>query len=776
MAGDEERVPYAEIYSRWVIRWRWPVVVLSVLAVLACGAGAPRITISDNYRVFFDNNNPMLAALDAFENTYVREENAVFVLAPDDGNVFTRETLQAIHDLTEEMWQIPFTLRVDSITNFQHTYAAGEDDLVVEDLVEDPASLTDEDLARIREVALSEPLLVDRMISPDGHATMVYAVQQLPGKHGGERAPAIEKLRAIAAEFQANHPDIHLAQQGSLVLSHSFSEHTAKDGATLFPLMYLIILILIPIALRSVSSSIAAALTILCSVIAAAGLAGWSGLLFTATASAMPHLVMTLAVADCIHILEAAVLAQRRGLSKQEAIVESMRISAAPVMFTNLTTVFGLLSLNFSPVPPMRDFGTMTAMGVAATYVLTMTLLPALIAVLPSRIKRSAPGASPEHSRIGPFVIRHRNALLVFGAVLTLGLGVFVPLNDFDNNWIEWFDEDTQFRKDTQFMRDNLSGSNTVEFSIGAEGPTGISDPAYLAKLDEFANWLRARPEVDHVTSIADIMKRLNKNMHADDPAHYRIPENRELAAQYLLLYEMSLPYGLDLNAQINVDKSASRLTIVTDNLSSIALNRARRDYEAWLNSNAPPHMHAEATSNSVMFASIAENTIRSLVVGAPGALLAVSLSLIVAFRSVKFGLLSMIPNLMPLVMAYGVWALLVGHIDFGLAAVASVTTGVVVDDTVHFMTKYLRARRSMGYSPEQAVIYSFDIVGRAVIITSIVLIAGFGVLTLSSFEFNVNMGLLSAITIAFAMLAELLFLAPILLLFDRDQPARAEG
>lgn len=768
MPGAEQQ-GFAAAYGRWVVRWRWPVIVLSILVVLACGAGAPRITISDNYRVFFDKHNPMLKALDAFENTYVREENTVFVLAPRDGDVFTRDTLQAIHDLTEEMWQIPYTLRVDSITNFQHTYAAGEDDLVVEDLVEDPAALTDADLARVREVALNEPLLVNRMISPDGHATMVYAVQQLPGKAGGERAPAIARLRQIAAEFQNKHPDIRLAQQGSLVLSHSFSEHTAKDGATLFPLMYGIILLLIPIALRSVASSVAAATTILLSVIAATGLAGWSGLLFTATASAMPHMVMTLAVADCIHVLVLVVSEQRKGLSKQDAIAEAIRVSLFPVFLTTFTTAIGLLSLNFSPVPPTRDFGNMTTMGVIAAFVLAVGYLPALMAVLPSRIKERTVEA-PRHNRLGPFVLRHRRGLLAAGVLVTLGLGALLPLNDFNNNWIEWFHESTQFRKDTQFMRENLSGSNTVEFSIGADGPSGISDPAYLRKLDEFANWLRARPEVHHVTNIADIMKRLNKNMHGDDPDYYCVPSDRELAAQFLLLYEMSLPPGFDLNTQINLDKSASRLTIVTDNLDSISLNHARHEYEQWLRDNAPEYMHAEATSNSVMFASIAENTIRSLVISVPAALVVVSFTLIFAFRSVKFGLLSLIPNLVPLIMAYGLWGVVEGHINFGLAAVAGLTIGIVVDDTVHFMAKYIRARREFGKSPEEAVLYAFDVVGRAMVITSVVLVAGFLMLTLSVFQFNANMGQLAAITIAFALVADLFFLPPILMLFDKDK------
>jgi len=265
-------------------------------------------------------------------------------------------------------------------------------------------------------------------------------------------------------------------------------------------------------------------------------------------------------------------------------------------------------------------------------------------------------------------------------------------------------------------------------------------------------------------------MKRLNKNLHGDDPAWFRIPESRELAAQYLLLYEMSLPYGLDLNDQINVDKSATRLNVSLKSISSnnaIALEeRAQR----WLRGNAPESMQVDGASPAIMFSHIGARNIRSMLSGTTLALVLISVTLIFALRSLRIGMISIVPNLVPAGMAFGLWGLLVGQVGLALSVVTGMTLGIVVDDTVHFLSKYLRARREEGLSSADAVRYAFHTVGTALWTTSAVLIAGFLVLTRSPFELNSGMGLLTAITIALALLADFLLLPTLLMTLDKKE------
>ncbi len=256
--------------------------------------------------------------------------------------------------------------------------------------------------------------------------------------------------------------------------------------------------------------------------------------------------------------------------------------------------------------------------------------------------------------------------------------------------------------------------------------------------------------------------------MHGDDQAWYRLPDDRELAAQYLLLFEMSLPYGLDLNNQINVDKSALRLIVTTDNISTVELRVLEADAGAWLDENFPSAASSEATSAFVMFAYISERNINGMLIGSLLAFLLISASLGLALRNFKLGMVSLVPNLIPVVMAFGVWALFVGEVGLASSVVAATSLGIIVDATVHFLSKYQRALRERGESTEDAIRYAFSTVGTALWVTSAILVAGFAVLSLSTFKMNEDLGLLTAIAIAAALLADFLLLPPLLISLDK--------
>lgn len=768
MSDRDKEVPFPAIYARWAVKYRWPLLLGSIGLVALCAAGAGRLQFDDNYRVFFDRDNPHLKALDALEEMYAKEEYILFVLAPESGDVFTPDVLAVIEKLTRDAWQIPNCVRVDSITSYPHTTANG-DDIIIRDMITNAADLTPEEIAAVKKTVLDEPRLVNRLISPRGNVTAVSATLVLPGEHGGERTAPIAKARELVAELQAARPDIRVYLTGGAVLSIMFSDYTFKDMSTLTPLMYAVVFVLIAFTVRTVTGTFAAILVIVFSVVSALGLSGWADLHMTAPAAAMPLIVMTLAVADSIHVLIVMKNKMQAGLAGHDALVESLRLNLWPMFLTSLTTCIGFLSMNFSDVPPLRDFGNMTAMGVAVAFLYSVAFLPAFLALVPTRVKAlDTAEAEQPGSRLVEFVIHRRKPLLWINALIAVALSALIPLNEFNNNWVEWFDESTQFRKDLEFVTANLSGINAIEYSVGANGTMGIADPEYLKTLDRFIQWNRQQQFVHHASSITDTLKRLNMNMHGDDPRYYCLPDDPELSAQYLLLYEMSLPYGQDLNNQINVEKSAVRLTVITEDVDSTTLNQMRHAGEQWLRENAPPYMHATGTGMTAMFASLAESTIRSMFISTPLALVFVSITMVLAFRTVKLGLVSVIPNFAPILMAFGLWALLVGQVNFGIAAVASQSIGIVVDDTIHFMSKYLRARRELAYDPENAVRYAFASVGRAMWSTSLILVCGFAVLTFSAFKFNSYMGLLTALAITFALITEVFFLPPLLLWADR--------
>ncbi|MEE9492525.1 MAG: MMPL family transporter [Gammaproteobacteria bacterium] len=757
-----------ETLAKAILRWRYAWIVLILLFVAWAASGVRFLEFTSDYRVFFSDENPQLTAFETLQNTYTHSDNVLIVIAPKNKTIFDQKTLPVVEALTLEAWQLPYSLRVDSISNFQHTTVEA-DDLLVADLIAEAASLTATDLQRIKTIALNEPLLINRLISPTADITAINVTIQLPGIHQDTEVPeVVTATRDMVDRYRATYPELDFYLTGAIMLDNAFPEAAIHDMTTLVPLMFLIVFVCLWLLLRSVFAIGVTLLVVFCSILTGMGLAGWMGINLTPPTSSAPTIILTLAIADCVHILVPFLHNMFKGMDKNSAMIESLRVNIVPVTLTSLTTAIGFLSMNFSDSPPFRDLGNIVAMGVVAAWIYSCVLMPVLVTLLPIKPHTTQEKASRLMGRLGDFVLANRNLLFWGNLCLIIVLALSITRNEFNDQFIEYFDKSIEFRSDTDFVINNLTGLYSMDYSINTGDSGSLNDPQSLASIEKFTNWLREQPEVVHVNTITDIIKRLNKNLHNDDDNWYRIPESRELAAQYLLLYEMSLPFGLDLNNQINIDKSATRITVILKNLTSkqvIALEE--RTYD-WLVNNAPPIMAGHGASPAVMFSHIAFRNIHSMLQGNLFALVIISCLLIFAFRSIIYGLVSLVPNVVPAVMAFGIWGLLVGEVGLALSIVVSMTLGIVVDDTIHFMSKYLRARRELGLNSEEAIRQAFSSVGVALMITSIVLILGFLVLSLSSFRLNAGMGLLTAITIGLALLADFLFLPPLLLKISR--------
>ena len=751
-----------ESLANWIIRWRWLLIILTLLLVGAAGKGMQRLTLTTDYRVFFSEENPQLLAFEELQNTYTKNDNILIVLAPKNKKVFTRETLKAIEELTESAWQIPYSLRVDSLSNFQHTRGV-DDDLIVKDLYTNGADMLDSEIEAAKQIALNEPLLLHRLISPAADVTAVNVTIQVPEVDRNEIPDTVAFTRELAEKLRNDYPHLEVHLTGTVMMNIAFPEAAKADARSLLPLMFLVVMVVLGIMLRTITGVITTVMVVLFSIITALGITGWLGVTLTPPSGSAPTIILTLAVADCVHVLASFMHYMHTGMEKRPAIVESLRVNIQPVTLTSVTTAIGFLSMNFSDAPPFRDLGNMVAMGIMAAWVLSLVFLPAMIAVLPVRVKQQNNDNSGM-VRLGEFVIRNRKPLLWGNLLLVVMLAFAIPKNELNDQFVEYFDDSIEFRRATDFTTENLTGIYTIDYSLRSGEAGALNEPAFLSKVDEFAEWYREQPEVVHVNVFTDVMKRLNMNLHGDDKEFYRLPEERDLAAQYLLLYEMSLPYGLDLNNQIDIDKSATRMNVTVENLRTKQLLELELRARDWLKEHAPDSMQTQGASPSIMFGNIGMRNIKSMISGTTLALVMISFILIVAFRSVTIGLVSLVPNLLPAAAAFGVWALLVGEVGVSLSIVVSMTLGIVVDDTIHFLSKYLRARREKNLNAADAIRYAFSTVGTALWVTTIVLIAGFSVLAFSSFKMNAGMGLLTAITIALALWLDFLFLPPFLL------------
>ena len=752
-----------------IMRRRWLTILLSLLVVLALTAGAQYIVNVDvDFRNHFDKDDPRLIALEQLEETYAISDTALVAVAPQSGTIFTREALVAVEELTEQLWRTPYVTRVDSLANYSHSEAF-EDDLIVEPLIDDASSLGDDDVERIKSVALNTEEVAGRFTSRDGRVAGLILSFAIPEDRQEDRQQAkvevVDFLSATIAAARAKYSTIDYHITGELALTRAMKDAMDEEFSLLGPIALGTMLLVAILLLRSMWGTVSIILMIVAVLLSAMGFIGWSGLKFYGESAAALFVLMAVTVAHSVHIIEAMLSSLRQGMDRKRAAVHSLQLNVWPVFLTSLTTAIGFLSLNFSDMPPFQIMGNMVAFGSLCAFVFSVTLLPTFLSYMPMRVRPVREGKVNYFDRLGRFVVSRRMILLCSFGVLAVALTVGISRIELNENSLELLDDSYEFRRSTDFVSDNFGGLEPFEYSLSAGEVGGITDVEYLKQVDAFAEWYRAQPEVAHVFGIADIVKRLNKNLNGDDPAFYSIPDDSELAAQYLLLYEFSLPVGLDLNNLIDVERSATRLTVVLKSLSSREKLELDERAQDWLRQNAPS-LETAATGVATVGAHSIQRNIEKMLIGTIIAMGIVSLLLVFIFRSVRLGLISLIPNFVPAAMAMGLWGYAVGEIGVAASVVTAIAFGIIVDDTIHFMTKYMRARKS-GESPSESVQSAFRSVGKALVATTVVFALGFMVFGASGMATNQALGLLVGITVIIALLADFLFLPPLLMVLD---------
>ncbi|MFZ5723482.1 MAG: efflux RND transporter permease subunit [Pseudomonadota bacterium] len=766
--------------SEWVVRHPGRAMLLGLFLVFAAAFGARGYHYSLDHRVFFSPENPQLQAFEKLNADYSKTDAVLVALAPQSGNVFEPGFLAALAGLTEKSWQVPYVQRVESLTNFQHVTVAG-DSIVTADLVADPAGLDAGALARLRDVAVNEPFLVDSLVNRDGSVAAVRITLNMPGvDHINEIPAVVDYVRGLADEVRKTHPDIAVHLAGQTIANKAFPEESQADFVRVWPWFILTMALLLVYLYRSVAAMLVTFVACDLAVLGGAGFVGFFDPVINDSVIVSPVMILSLAFADGIHIVVSWIQGMHAGRDRRQAMVDSLKANIGPMTMTTLMTAIGFLTLHFNDSPPFRVMGYIVAAGVVFALLLTVLFTAPLLSWLPLKApKKISPlmsEDSPAMGRFADWVIRHRWRLLAVMGVLAAALIACIPRNVVNDDIVKYYTPGTTFRQDMEFVNDNLTGIGEINYSLPA-GPAGqaadgIVEPAYLRQVDAFAQWLKTQPGVTQVNSLADIVKRINQTMHGNDPAYYVIPDDRAEIAQYLLQYEMSLPYGMDLNHLLRFDRSESRVRVAVGSSSGQQIIGIDADAQRWLRDNAPAYMQVQGASLSLMFAHIGERSITGMFSGMIGALILESLAVMVLFAAFRLGFVSFIGNLVPIGMGFGAWALWNGNIDLGLTIVLGIAISVVVDDTIHFISKYERGRRRYGHTPEQAIRYAFRSVGFALLTTTLVLGLGFAWLANSNIQVTVNTALVTTTIIVFALLIDLLLLPVLFLLLDKRPSA----
>ncbi len=749
-----------------VIRCLWTAVAAAVV-IAALAAGMQHlITVDVGIRNHFNEDDPQLVKLEQFEETYAVSDSVLVVVAPTGDTIFTRKALLAVEKLTDALWRTPYATRVTSITNYSHT-EGNEDGLIVEPLVDDATLLDKTKIGRVRTIALSNREIAGRLVSRDGRLAGLVVSLALPEKdREKKKLEVVDALYVLVNEQRTANPDIEYHIYGELLLDQTIRRALDEDMSVLAPIAFATMMLVAIVVLRSVWGVLGILAMLIAVMTSGFGFAGWSGLKFYAESAAAIFVLMAISIAHSVHLIQGTTKAMHRGMERKTAIIHALKINGRPIFLTSITTAIGFLSLNFSEMPPFRVMGNIVAFGSMCAFVYSITLLPALLAMMPMQTPVKRETKVEFFERLGNFVVSRSTILLGVFAILSVVSAIGVSRIELNDNNLKLLDDSYELRRSADFINRNFSGLDTFEYSLSSGREGGITGIEYLRQVDSFAEWLREQPEVSHVTSIADVLKRLNQNLHRDADGSYTLPGNSDLVAQYLLLYEFSLPVGLDLNNLINFDRSATRMTVVIEFMSVREQIELDDRALAWLQKNAP-QIQTRATGVTMVSAYSVMRNIVKMLIGTFIAMSIVSLILIFFFKSMRLGLLSLIPNFLPAIIAMGVWGYAVGTVSVAASIVTAIAFGIIVDDTIHLLSNYLRMRNE-GKAPAEAIVPTFKQVGQPLLITTLIFALGFLVFGASGLSTNQTLGVLVGLTIVIALIADFLLFPSLLVVLDR--------
>ena len=759
------------------------VFVLGIVAALV--TQATRLRIDTSFEALLHRDDPIRLEYDAFRDQFGRDE--LIILAIGSENVFATEfleRLQAMHGDLET--DVPYVEKVHSLVNARNTKAE-EDVLRVEYLLEEWPE-KDVDLAGLERQVRNNPLFVNNLISADGRfATIIIETRASTGAgstgqgDGGlahylsaeENQEIVEAVYAVADRYRS--PGITIAIGGTPVASHAFFLATIQDAAFTSVLVLLAITLFLVLLFRRVSGVVLPWFVILAALGCTYGLMGFLGIPLKLTTTILPSFLLAVGVGDSVHILSIFYRRIEQGINKQDATAYAMGHSGVPIVMTSLTTAAGLLSFSLADLAAIAEVGIFTAFGCILALLFTLFMLPPLLALLPIKARAKAARRSGFGiidrilSAFAEFSTRHPQKILVVSLLLFfLCIGQMMKLR-FSHDTISWLPEDTDIKQDSLLIDQILRGSIALEVIVDTAEEYGLHEPAILNRIEGVASDIEGMEtedlQVGKILSVNDIVKEIHKALNNNDSAYYRIPQERKTIAQELLLFEMS--DSDDLARVVDEGYQKARVTIRMPWIDAVVYQELIREISEEFRDAFKGRARIESTGAMALLARTISATMRSMVESYVIAIAVITMLMVLVVASVRIGLLSMLPNLLPIFVVLGFMAAAKIPMDVCSIMIGSVAIGLVVDDTVHFMYNFQRYFYRTGSGPE-AVRQTLQTAGRAMLITSLILCSAFFVLLFASLKHTARFGYLTGMVILLALLADFVFAPALMVLIAR--------
>jgi len=748
-----------------VIRFRWVIAILIPLITVMMASNLKNLEFEGSYRIWFGEESKILKNYDHFRAVFGNDD-AVTIMFTDEDGIFTPEALETIDNITRKLWETHYIARVDSLTNYQYVHSDAEypDEVLVEDFIEDPSMYTQEQLNKKREIALTQDIIVGKLISSDAKTTMI--VGRMTPKAGDDPKVAFNLrdsvLKIIAPEEKKNGYKFFLG--GGPIINTSFIEIAQHDGGIFTPAVIVVAMVLLLLIFRKISSMITSILVVIFTFLIVLSIQVLLGFKLNNFTANIPVFVVAIGIADAMHLIWIYTMARKKGMDNHTSIHYTVKKNFLAIFLTSVTTSVGFASLGVSAVVPIQTLGIATASAALLAFVLTILFVPAMLAILNPNIKtdEKIQGANNHPMAVWYTHFLKKNAKIILGVSITifvgLGLGIFKA--NVDSNTVKYFKKDFPFRVAVNEMQEKLTGPMSYEIIVDAKAKDGIKNPEFLRTVEKFYEEFYAKyPDVRHISSLLDVIKTFNEVMDGSKT----VPNSQDLVAQYLLLYSLSLPQGMEINDKMDIDERLLRVS------ASMNLVETSKDLEMinWVEDwwEETPYS-ATVNGQTVMFAHMQHDVTATLIQSITLAVIMISLIMLIIFKNWRMLPLFIVPNVLPIALVVGVMGWLGIDIDMGVAIAGAIIIGVAVDDTIHFMVKYIEARKR-GDNLEDAMKYVMSYAGSAIIFTTIVLSLAFLVFIFSNFNPNYHFGVVTASALVIAVIVDLVALPALLMIID---------
>jgi len=758
-ATENEGIPKTK-YIDFLHKFKWAIIIIVPLIVMMLASSLKHLEIDGSYRIWFEKDSQTLKDYDHFREEFSNDDGITIVFR-DEKSIFNKKAIQSIQRITEALWDLPHIDRVDSITNYQHVHSEAEkpDDVLVDDFImEDLTEATPAYLKNRMKVATSDSIIRDSFISADGKTTMIFARLEPNANENGDISAEMMGYITPLIEAESNKTGYKYWLNGGPPMTQAFVDIAGHDAMVFTPLVFLASMILLFMLFRRVSGALiplAVVLFTFLSVLAVQTLLGYKLNNFTAN---IPVFIVAIGIADAVHIYSLWLMGKKEGLENKEAVTHSLQKNFLPILLTSATTTVGFSTLAISHIVPVATLGIATASGAVLAFVISVVWMPAVLLLLKKPIKGVVEESNTFKSYgYGNFIVKNDKKIILFGTLIVglLGLGLlFVKV---DSNTIKYFDKSVEIRKSSEFTMDNLTGSMSYILLVDSGKTDGIKDPAFLQTIEKFYEeyQLVFPTDVRDMVSLLDIIKRYNNIMNQKE----EIPKERNLVAQYLLLYSMGLPQGKEITDQMDFDQRKLRINVLTNIVDNSKDMKMINYAKAWW---AKTPYKLTITGQTVMYAYMAKDVTATLITSLSLTIFIVSLMMLLIFKRLKILWILLLPNLLPVILVIGVMGWLGMTIDMGVAIAGAIIIGVAVDDTIHFLVKYFDARkRGLGMSETFDEVLHYA--GRAIFFTTVVLSLSFSIFAFSTFTPNQNFGIVTATALIIALIIDFLYLPALL-------------